>query len=62
MGHAGSIDLTALSVAFLLLLATFWVAARTRSPGMRLTLLAVASLIGVLMLWNLVTRGGFNAI
>ena len=62
MNTAGSIDLTALLVAIALLVATFWVAARTRSRGMRLTLLAVASLIIVLMLWNLATHGGFHAV
>jgi hypothetical protein len=62
MTEAGSIDLTALLVAIVLLAATFWVAARTRSRGMRRALLAVAALIIVLMLWNLATHGGFHAV
>ena len=62
MNSAGSIDLTALVVAGALLVATFWVAARTQSRGMRLTLLAAAALIIVLMLWNLAIHGGLHAI
>ena len=62
MSIAGSIDLTALIVAVILLVAAFWVAARTRSRGTRLTLLAAAFLIIALMLWNLATHGGFHAV
>jgi uncharacterized membrane protein len=57
-----SIDLTALMVAMVLLLLAFVAAARTRSQTMRITLLAVATAIIALMLWNLATHGGFHAV
>lgn len=57
-----SIDVFTLAVAVAILLLVFLAAARTRSSGMRFTLLTFAAIVIGLMLWNLATHGGLHAV
>lgn len=57
-----SSDLVTLVVAVGLLVLVFRAAMRTRSSGMRVTLLGFAALVIALMVWNLAVRGGLHAV